>query len=287
MNPILGHNTYIGENVTFGENVIIKNNCIIEDNVVIGSNVYIDNNVIIRSYVNIGSDSNIGANCILGEYQIDFYQTHEINKHELIIGERATIRSGSVIYSGTTIGNDFTTGHNIIVRENNIIKNNVGIGNHSDIQRGCILGNYVKLNSNVIMELAHIDDFVWIFPNVVLPTDPAPPSTNIVGCRIRSFAVVATNVTILPGVDIGNDALIGAGAIVTRDVADYSVVVGIPGRVTGDVRKLKDRNGEIHYPWRYHFDRSMPWRDVGFDAWYNNLNEEDSKLLFSKESLSE
>ena len=281
--PVMGDNSIIGSNVNFGNSVHIGNNCIIEDNVTIGDNVYIDSNTIVRSDVSIGRNSTIGANCIIGEYQMDFFLDRRHHVHELSIGENAMIRSGSIIYSGSTIGDNFQTGHQVTIREQSSILDHVSIGTLSDIQGHCKLGNYVRLHSNVhIGMLSQIDDCVWIFPYVVLTNDPTPPSDYEIGSHIHSFAIIATNAILLPGIQVHNDALIGAGSIVTKNVNQYEVVVGNPARVKGDVRDIKDKeNGEPHYPWRYHFDRAMPWKNFGFDNWYSSLNEDTKSLLFS------
>lgn len=282
MEPVIGNNSYIGKNVSLGDGVVIKNNCIIEDNVILGNGVIVDHNSIIRSDVTIGDGSYIGANSIVGEYQMDYMQDHEYHRHELTIGKKAIIRSGSIIYGGSRIGNDFQTGHQVTIREESEIGNNVSIGTLSDIQGRCKLGNYVRLHSNVHVGMhSRIDDCVWIFPYVVLTNDPMPPSENVFGCHIHSFAIIATNAILLPGIEVKNDALIGAGSVVTKDVNEYEVVFGNPAKVNGDVRDMKDRvSGEAHYPWRCHFDRAMPWNEYGFDEWHNTLEEENKKVLF-------
>lgn len=282
MEAIIGKNSLIGKDVTFGKNVIIRNNCIIEDNVTLGDNVLIDSNTIIRNDVYIGANSVVCANCIIGEYQMDYFLDRQYHKHELVIGENAIIRSGSIIYSGSRIGNNFQTGHQVTIREQSNIENYVNVGTLSDIQGHCKLGNYVHLHSNVHIAMSsQIDDCVWIYPYVVLTNDPNPPSDNELGCHIHSFAIIATNSILLPGIEVKNDALIGAGTIVTKDVNEFEVVVGNPGKVKGDVRNIKNRiSGEIHYPWRYHFDRAMPWKGYGFDLWYNALDDETKRNLF-------
>lgn len=282
MEPIIGKNSFIGNNVIMGDNVEIKNNCVIEDNVILGTDTIIDNNVVIRSDVTLGKNSFVGANSIIGEYQMDYLIDRQYHKHELSIGDNAIIRSGSIIYSGSKIGDNFQTGHHVTIREQSAIGNNVSIGTLSDIQGHCKLGNYVRLHSNVhVGMLSQIDDCVWIFPYVVLTNDPTPPSEYEVGCHIHSFAIIATNAILLPGVEVKNDALIGAGAIVTKDVNEYEVVVGNPGKVRGDVRNINDKvSGKAHYPWRYHFDRAMPWQGYGFDNWYNSLGDDEKKILF-------
>ena len=273
-NPNTGKNVIIGENVAFGENVSVGHNCIIEDGVTIGSNCFIDSNCVIRSGVILGDNSNIGCNCILGEYWFDFYRDHQPHIHPLIIGENALIRSGSIVYAGSRIGKNFQTGHQVTIREKADIGDNVSVGTLSDIQGNCRLGNYVRLHSNVhIGQLSVIDDFVWIFPYVVLTNDPTPPSENFVGVHVHSFAIVATGTIVMPGLEIGQDALIGAGAIVTKSVEPYAVAVGNPAKVISDVRKVKNKiTGEPVYPWRDHFSNYMPWAELGFDKWYASLD---------------
>ncbi len=274
-----GRNVILGQNASIGDGVYIGHNCIIEDGAVIGDHTYIDSNTIVRSNVTIGPDSNIGANCIIGEYWMDFYRDHTPHDHPLTIGRNALIRSGSILYAGSTIGDDFQTGHQVTIREKAMIGNHVSIGTLSDVQGNCKLGNYVRLHSNVhIGQLSVVDDFVWIFPYVVLTNDPTPPSEHFVGVHVHPFAIVATGAVIMPGLDIGQDSLIGAGAIVTKSVDAYALAVGNPAKVISDVRKIKNKiTGEDVYPWREHFSHYMPWDETGFEAWYAALDIEEKK----------
>ncbi len=277
----LGKNCIIGENFKCGENVVIGNNCIIEDNVVLGDNVYIDNNCIIRNDVSVGGDSAIGANCIIGEYQMDFYRDHLYHKHELFIGKNAIIRSGCILYGGSRIGEHFQAGHNVTVRENALIGDHVSAGTLTDIQGHCRIGNYVRMHSSVHVGTSSvIDDCCWIYPYVVFTNDPTPPSDTERGVHVHAFAVVATSSVVLPGIEIQSDSLIGAGTVVNRNVDKYQLVVGNPGKVKGDIRQIKNREtGEPYYPWRYHFDRNMPWKDYGFDNWFSTLDNEMKAML--------
>lgn len=274
-----GKNCVIDDTARIGENVIIGHNCIIEADVLIGSNTYIDSNTIIRSGTQIGPNSFIGSNCIIGEYLMDFCISRTLKKHNLIIGKDALIRSGSIIYTESTIGESFQTGHQVTIREKSIIGNHVSVGTLSDIQGNCAIGNYVRMHSNVhIGQLSVVDDFVWIFPYVVLTNDPTPPSNNFVGVHIHPFAIVATGTLVMPGIDIGQDALVAAGCIVTKDVEPYAVVMGNPGKPKGDVRTIKSRlTGEYIYPWRYHFEHYMPWEEKDFESWYGSLDLREKK----------
>ena len=279
------NNCFIGNNVTFGENISIGHNCIIEDDVKIGNNVYIDSNVIIRNNVTIGNNAFIASNSILGEYWMDFCINRKSEKHPLFIGDNALIRSGSIIYAGSKIGDNFQTGHQVTIREKSQIGNNVSIGTLSDIQGNCNIGNYVRLHSSVhIGQLSVIDDFVWIYPYVVLTNDPTPPSENFVGVHVKSFAIIATSSLILPGLEIGQDSLVAGGAVVTKSVVPYSVVAGNPAKAISDVRNIKNKiTGKAVYPWRENFKRAMPWAESDFNTWYSSLSIEDKPKLLSGE----
>ncbi len=271
---LFGNNTVIGSNCSIGKGCSIGHNSIIEDNVVLGDNTFIAENCIIRSNVHIGNDSNVGANCILGEWLMDFFRDRQPHTHELTIGSDAIIRSGTIIYGGSKIGGSFQTGHNVTIREDSEIGEHVSIGTNSDIQGICKIGDYVRMHSNVhIAQHAQIDSYVWLFPYVVLTNDPTPPSERLLGVHIHSFAVVATNATLLPGVEIAGDSLVAAGATVKKNVKQYQVVAGNPAKSVIDIRELKNRfTGEDVYPWRYHFDRAMPWENIGYEEWYNSLD---------------
>lgn len=276
-----GKNCLIAESANIGTGVVLGHNCIIEDDVTIGEGTYIDSNTIIRSGVSLGANSFVGSNCIIGEYWMDFCNDRKRHIHPISIGEKALIRSGSIIYAGSEIGEGFQTGHQVTIREKSRIGNHVSVGTLSDIQGNCNIGNYVRMHSNVhIGQLTKVDDYVWIFPYVVFTNDPTPPSDDLVGVHVHSFAIVATGAVILPGMEIGQDALVAAGAIVTKSVEPYAVVAGNPGKAISDVRRIKNKaTGEPAYPWREHFKTYMPWEESDFNTWYAKLDiEEQSRL---------
>lgn len=252
-----------------GKNVIICEGAVIGDNVVLGDNVYIDIGVIIRDNVSIGAGTFIGARCIIGEYLSDFFEDHINKSHRLSIGENAIIRSETIIYGDSEIGDEFQTGHRVTIREKSKIGNHVRIGTLSDVQGFCEIQDYVNMHSNVhIGQKSLVKKYAWIFPYSVLTNDPNPPSENLIGAIIEEFAIVATGSIVLAGIKVGKEALVGAGAIVTKDVASGKVVVGAPAKEISDVTEIKNKvTGEAVYPWRYHFDRGMPWKGVGYDQW--------------------
>lgn len=270
----LGGMCMLHSSAKIGKNVTIKQHVVIGQNVIIEDNVYLDYDCIIRDNVHIKKGSFIGARSILGEYLMDFYKDKTDKIHPLIIGENALIRSENVIYGDTIIGNNFQSGHKVTIRECTHIGNNVRLGTLSDVQGYCEIGNYVSMHSNVhIGQKSRIGDYVRIFPYVVLTNDPTPPSDEMLGVTIDSFAIVSTGSILLPGVHINEDALVGAGSIVTKDVNKEMVVVGNPAKEICSVKKIKNKfTGESVYPWRYTFKRGMPWEESDYETWYNSLN---------------
>ena len=113
-----------------------------------------------------------------------------------------------------------------------------------------------------------IKNYVWLFPYVVLTNDPTPPSNNLVGVTVEEFSVISTGAIILPGKTIGAEALVGAGAVVTRNVEPRSIALGNPARNFGNVERIKNPITDKRvYPWKYTFDRGMPWEGEGYEKW--------------------
>lgn len=272
----IGNNTVISDQSEIGVDVIIGHNCIIEEDVVIGNETYIDSNTIIRAGTTIGKHAFIGANCILGEYQMDFCMDRHPHEHKLTIGDEAVIRSGSIIYTGSEMGHHFQTGHQVTIRENTLAGNYVSLGTLSDVQGDCVIGDYVRAHSNVhIAQHTRIENFVWMFPYVLFTNDPTPPSEELKGGVVHSFAVIASRAVILPGKAIGQDAFIAAGAVVTKDVKAYTVVSGNPAKKISDIRMMNKIAGKEVYPWRESFNRGMPWAEKGFTEWKRSLSPEE------------
>jgi acetyltransferase-like isoleucine patch superfamily enzyme len=259
----------MGQNVQIGENVTIKSGCILEDNIILEDNVYVDFGTIIHSNVTIGANTTIGARCILGEYLVDFYEDNSNKCHPLRIGKNSLIRSECIIYGENEFGDYLQTGHRVTIREKAKIGHHVRIGTLSDIQGHCEIQDYVNMHSNVHVGMeSTIKRYAWIFPYVVLTNDPNPPSNSLMGATIEEYAVVATGTVVLPGKTIANGALVGAGSIVTKDIPADTIAVGNPAKEHGETSKIRDaKTGEQVYPWRYTFDRGMPWEGIGYEKW--------------------
>jgi acetyltransferase-like isoleucine patch superfamily enzyme len=159
------------------------------------------------------------------------------------IGPGACIRSHTVIYAGNRIGKNFQTGNKVNIRELNEIGDDVSVGTLSVIEHHVRIGNGVRIHSQVfIPEYSVLEDEAWLGPNVVLTNAKYPRfpgvKENLKGPTIRKGAKIGANSTILPGVVIGNNALVGAGSVVVHDVPDGAVVAGNPARIIKDISEL-------------------------------------------------
>ena len=124
------------------------------------------------------------------------------------------------------------------------------IGTFVEIQRGATIGSRCKISSHTfICEGVTIEDGVFIGHGVMFTNDLRPRAVDadgrlltdadwaLVETRVRAGAAIGSNVTIVAGVTIGESSLIGAGAVVTRDVPPYAIVAGVPARIIGSTRE--------------------------------------------------
>lgn len=123
------------------------------------------------------------------------------------------------------------------------------VGTFVEIQKGATIGARCKISSHTfICEGVDIEDGVFIGHGVMFTNDIYPKAVDangnlqteadweVVRTRIKTRASVGSNATIICGITVGEGALVGAGAVVTKDVPDYAIVTGVPAHVVGDVR---------------------------------------------------
>ena len=149
------------------------------------------------------------------------------------IGCDAIIRPGTTIYADVIIGDFFSSGHNTFIREKTVIGSHVSLGTNVIIEGYSSIGDYASLQSLVyVPSYTKIGSHVFIGPNTVLTNDRYPPhgGNNLEGPIIEDNASIGANVTILPGVCIGEGSLVAAGSVVTRDVPSRMLAIGSPAR---------------------------------------------------------
>ena len=185
-----------------------------------------------------------GANARLGDFVVIGEPPLGRSAGELVtqIGANAVIRSHTVIYAGNVIGDRLRTGHGVLIREANRIGSNVSIGSHTVIEHDVVISDDVWIHSKAfIPEYSVLEAGCFIGPGVIFTNAryPRTPDTKrqLRGPVVRVGAKIGAGAILLPGVVIGEEALVGAGAVVVKDVPERTIVVGNPARV---VRKVAD-----------------------------------------------
>ena len=135
------------------------------------------------------------------------------------------------------IGNETRIWQYAVILKGALIGSNCNICAHTLIEGDVVIGNNVTVKSGVfIWDGTRIEDNVFIGPNATLTNDPMPRSKvypeTFSGIHIKQGASIGANATLLPGVTIGENAMVGAGAVVTKDVPAKAVVVGNPAKIT-------------------------------------------------------
>ena len=150
---------------------------------------------------------------------------------DVSIGVGTKIWHFSHIQSGSSIGKDCSIGQNVNVGNNVQIGNCVKIQNNVSVYEGVVLEDYVFCGPSMV------------FTNIKVPRAEFPQrgSEFYEKTLVKKSASIGANATIVCGVTIGEYALIGSGAVITKDVPPFSLVVGNPGRVIGKVNKKGTR----------------------------------------------
>ena len=222
----IGHHCVIGDAVRLGSGCVLGSHVVIHSGSIIGSNVRIDDGAV------IGKQPMRAANsAVTKEQQLE--PTH--------VGNDCIIGTHVVIYVGAVIGSK------VLVADLSTIRENVSIGDFTIVGRGvaienyCKIGSYCKLETNVYLTAySELGDRVFMAPCVATSNDNYVGRTkerfkHFKGITVKRGGRVGLNATILPGKVVGEDALVGAGALLTKDAPAGKIVVGAPARALRDV----------------------------------------------------
>jgi acetyltransferase-like isoleucine patch superfamily enzyme len=197
-----------------------------------------------------GAGTDTAANAGVDAGVIVGYPDARGSGSSLVLGAGARLRSGTVLYDGTTIGQRLQTGHGVVVREGCALGDDVSVWSNSVIDYGCRIGSRVKVHCNCyVAQYTELDDDVFLAPGVTIANDLYPGDQRsadiMAGPKIGAAAQVGVNVTILPYVRIGAGSLIGAGAVVTRDIPSGVVAFGNPALPRGLVAELPQAGDRV------------------------------------------
>jgi acetyltransferase-like isoleucine patch superfamily enzyme len=214
---VLGKNVQIGENVMFGAHVVVHDGtvigkgCVIEDHAVLGK----------RPRLARGSSAKgaVGA---------------------LELGERVTVCTGAVVFAGAIVGEEAILGDQSYVRERSRIGVGSVIGRGSVVDNDVVVGARVKVQTGVYLTaFTVVEDDVFVGPGATTTNDDTMnrhgSETPLRGAILRRACRLGGGTVLTPGVEIGEEAFVAAGAVVTKDIPPRAVVIGIPARVVREV----------------------------------------------------
>lgn len=231
---------YIAETARIGKNCILGHNVVILDNVQIGDNVYIGHNVIIHAGTKIGNEVYIDDACILGKMPKSGVSSRYKAPKELPpleIGDECVIHAGVILYAGVKIGNQVLIGDQASIRQRSSVGDRTNIGRLVSTDPQATIGVHVKIEAYTNITVPSIiEDDVFIGVGVMTTDDNSMGrGGEHQGLHVKRGARIGANATILPGIVIGENAVVAAGAVVTRDVPDRKIVMGVPAKVVRDV----------------------------------------------------
>ena len=157
------------------------------------------------------------------------------------LGAGTIVSTGAIVFAGTNIGARVIVGDQACVRERVTVGDDVVIGRGSLIENDTTIGELTKIQADAyITAYSTLEDNVFIAPRVVTTNDNFMGRTErrhalVAGPTIRRGARIGGGAILCPGVEIGEEAFVGAGAVVIKDVPPRVVVVGNPARILRDV----------------------------------------------------
>jgi acetyltransferase-like isoleucine patch superfamily enzyme len=157
------------------------------------------------------------------------------------LGPGAIVSTGAIVFAGTRVGARAIVGDQACVRERVVVGDDVVIGRGSLIENDTIVGAMTKIQADAyITAYSTLEEHVFIAPRVVTTNDNFMGRTEkrhalVKGPTIRRGARIGGGAILCPAVEIGEDAFVGAGAVVVKDVPPRMVVVGNPARVLREV----------------------------------------------------
>jgi UDP-2-acetamido-3-amino-2,3-dideoxy-glucuronate N-acetyltransferase len=220
---VVGEDVELGEEVRFGAHVsvgpgtVVGDECVVEDGVVLGKVARLA-----RTSMAVRAEA----------------------PEPLVLGDAVTVCTGAVVYAGARVGARAILGDQTQVRERAVVGADSVIGRGATVDNDVVLGERVRVQTLVYLTAySTVEDDVFVGPGVVTTNDDTmmrhPREQSLAGVTLRRACRVGGGAVLTPGLEVGEEAFVAAGAVVTRDVPARAVVMGVPARA---VREVSDED---------------------------------------------
>jgi acetyltransferase-like isoleucine patch superfamily enzyme len=208
----LGDGLTIGAHVTIHAGTVVGDGCVLEDGVVLGK------------VPRLARSSAAAGRAV----------------EPLVVGARATICSHAVVFAGARIGDEAILGDQCYVRERAVVGDRTLVGRGTAVDNDVRIGARVKIQTDVYLTaFSVVEDDVFVGPCAMTTNDDTMarggPDHPLAGATFRRGCRIGGGTVFVPGVEVGEEAFVAAGAVVTRDVPPRAVVMGSPARHVRDV----------------------------------------------------
>jgi UDP-2-acetamido-3-amino-2,3-dideoxy-glucuronate N-acetyltransferase len=205
--------------------------------------VELGGHVVVHSGTVIGAGARLQDGCVVGKPPALGPQSSAARREPpppAVVGAGATVGAGAVVVAGARIGDRCVVADQAHVRERTEIGAETVVGRAASVENDVGVGERVRMQTGAyVTAWSLVEDDVFIAPGVMLTNDPTAGrrerGVKLRGAVLRRACRIGARAVLLPGVEIGEDAFVGAGSVVTRDVAPGMLVMGAPARPVRDV----------------------------------------------------
>jgi UDP-2-acetamido-3-amino-2,3-dideoxy-glucuronate N-acetyltransferase len=201
----------------------------------------IGGNVVVHAGTVVGSGARLGDGCVIGKAPSLGARSTSSRESPppAVLGEGVTVGAAAVVLAGARIGDRCVVADQAHVRERTEIGAESVVGRGASVENDVRIGVRAKLQTGAyVTAWSLLEDDVFLAPGVVLTNDPTAgrrQGEELRGAVLRRACRVGGGAVLLPGVEVGEEAFVGAGAVVTRDVPARAVALGVPARVVREV----------------------------------------------------
>jgi len=190
----------------------------------------------------LGNDVRLGDGCVIGKPPVLGARSSAAREEPgpARLGDSVSVGAGAVVLAGAELGAGCVVGDQAHVRERASIGPESVVGRGASVENDVRIGARVRLQTNAyITAWSVVEDDVFVAPGVITANDPTAgrrgPGEELRGPTLRRACRIGAGAVLLPGIEVGEEAFVAAGAVVTADVPARAVVMGVPARVVRDV----------------------------------------------------